>query len=236
VRIEGVYTFAASRELIWSLLHDPVTLRQSLPGCEEFEQIAASVYAATLHIQRGPFKGQYHGQVKIVSDELHGRCDLTLEGESPEGIVLGNGTLYLTEQDGYTSVQYEGDVEFTGQTAAESPRLLRTTANALIRQFFETLDRQVRIQTGTHTTSSAIQLPRTRRSGTIDMQDVVSEIKQDRRTTWLVLAVIAFVLLTFTGAFVILLLLIRWGKHLFDQRVATIVQAKQQDYEPVELV
>jgi len=235
VRIEGVYKFAASRELIWSLLHDPVTLRQSLPGCQEFEQIAASVYAATLHIQRGPFKGQYHGQVKIVSDELHGRCDLTLEGESPEGIVLGNGTLYLTEQNGYTSVQYEGDVEFTGQTAAESPRLLRTTANALIRQFFETLDRQVRIQTGTHTTNLAVQLPRTRRSGTIDVQDVVAEIKRDRRTISIVLALIAFVFLTFTGAFMILILLIRWGRRALDRRVATIVHAKQQEVDSLEL-
>lgn len=235
MRIEGIYTFTASRELVWSLLHDPVTIRQSLPGCDEFDQIAASVYIAALHIQRGPFKGQFRGQLKLENDELHNKSDFTLEGEGPEGIVLGSGTLSLNEQDGSTTVQYVGDVDFAGLTAAESPRMLMTTANALIRQFFEAIDRQVRIQTGIHTTSLAGELPRTRRSGTIDMQDVVVEIRQDRQTTLLVLALIAFVFLTFTGVFVILLLLIRWGKRTFDMRVATIVHAKQQESDPLEL-
>jgi hypothetical protein len=67
------------------------------------------------------------------------------------------------------------------------------------------------------------------------MQDVVAEIRQNRQTTWLVLALIAFLFLTFTGASVILLLLIRWGKRIFDRRVAMIVHAKQQEIDPLEL-
>jgi carbon monoxide dehydrogenase subunit G len=235
VRIEGVYTYAASRELVWSLLHDPVTIRQSLPGCDEFDQIAASVYVAALHIQRGPFKGQYRGQLKLMGYELHGRSDFTLEGEGPEGIVLGSGTVSLNEQDGSTTVQYVGDVDFAGITAMESPRMLKTTANALIRQFFEAIDRQVRIQTGIHTTSLDGQLPRTHYSDTIDLQDVAAKIKQDRQTTWLVLALVAFVFLTLSGAFMILLLMIRWGKRIFDRRVATSVYAKQHEIDPLEL-
>ena len=235
MRIEGVYTFTASRELVWSLLHDPVTIRQSLPGCDEFDQVAASVYVAALHIQRGPFKGQYRGQLKLVSDELRDRSDFTLEGEGPEGIILGSGAITLNEQDESTMVQYVGDVDFAGLTAVDSPRMLKTTANALIRQFFEAIDRQVRIQTGTQPTSLDGELPRTRRSGTIDMQDVVAEIRQNRQTTWLVLALITFILLTFTGAFVILLLLIRWGRRIFDRRVATIVHEKQQEIDSLEL-
>jgi carbon monoxide dehydrogenase subunit G len=134
VRIEGVYTFTASRELVWSLLHDPVTIKQSLPSCDEFDQIADSVYVAALHIQRGPFKGRYRGQLKLVSDELHDRSDFTLEGEGPEGFVLGSGTLSLNEQDGSTTVQYGGDVDFAGLTAVESPRMLKTTANSEFKQ------------------------------------------------------------------------------------------------------
>jgi carbon monoxide dehydrogenase subunit G len=235
VKIEGFYTFTASPELVWSLLHDPVTIRQSLPGCDEFDQISASEYVAALHIQRGPFKGQYRGQLKIVSDELHDRSDITLEGEGPEGIVLGSGTFSLNEKDGFTTVQYVGDVDFAGLTAVESPRMLKTTANALIRQFFEAIDQQVRIQTGIHTTSLTEEFPRTRRSGTRDMQDVIAEIRQDRQTVWLVLALISFLFLGFIGAFVILLLLIRWGKRTFDMRVATTVHAKQQERDSLEL-
>ena len=200
MRIEGIYTFAASRQLVWSLLHDPTVLRHSLPGCDTFDQSANTVYIAGLQIQRGPFKGQYRGQINLINDEAQGRCDITLEGTGPEGIIFGSGALYLSEKDESTTLRYEGDVDFSGPSAVKSSRMLRTTANALIRQFFEAFDRQVRIQTGIHTTTLSQQLPKTRRSGTIEMQDVVAEIKQDRQTTWIVLALIAFALLTFTGA------------------------------------
>lgn len=235
MRIEGIYSFPAPRELVWSLLHDLAILRQSLPGCEEFDQIANTVYVAALQIQRGPFKGQYRGEVKLIDDGLHDGYGLTLEGEGPDGFVSGSGTLSLDEQDGTTIVRYEGDVELADSTAAESPRMLRTTANALIRQFFEALDRQVKIQTGIHTTSLPGQLSQTRRSGTIAVQDAVAEIKQDRQTRRLVLALIAIAILTISGPILILLLLIRWGKRIFDRRIATAIQANQQDIDPLEL-
>lgn len=234
MRIEGIYTFAASRELVWSLLHDPTALRHSLPGCDAFDQTANAVYIAGLQIQRGPFKGQYRGQINLVNDEAQGRCDITLEGEGPEGVIVGSGALYLSEKDESTTVRYEGDVDYSGPSAVKSPRMLRTTANALIRQFFEAFDHQVRIQTGIHTTTLPQRHPRTRRSGTIEMQDVVAEIKQDRRTIWIVLALIAFTLLTITGAFVIVFVLIWWGKRLFDKRVAAGVHKHTQTLKAAE--
>ena len=235
MRIEGIYTFSASRELVWSLLHDPVSIKQALPGCDEFDQTANLEYVAAIHVQRGPFKGQYRGHVNLTDDESHDRCGLTLEGEGPNGAVLGSGTLSLDEQNGSTTVQYEGDVDYAGLSAVDSPRMLRTTANALIRQFFEDLDRQIQIQTGTHTTSLTGQHPRSRRTSTTDMKDIVAEIKGDRQTTWNVLALIVFVFFSITGAFVIFLLLIRWGKGIFDRRLTTIVHAKQQDIDPLEV-
>lgn len=234
MRIEGVYTYTAPRELVWSLLLDPNILKQSLPGCEEFDQITNTEYIAALQIQMGPFKGSYRGRVKRIDDGVHNEYGLTLEGEGPDGPVMASGTLALTAEDASTIIHYEGDVDFAGHTAAESPRMLRTTANALIRQFFEALDRQVKIQTGIHTTSLPGQRPQARRSGTIDVQDAIAEIKQDRRTRRLVLALIALAILMFSGPVVILVLLIRWGKRIFDRRVAAAIQANQQAIHPLE--
>lgn len=235
MRIEGVYLLSASHELVWSLLQDPVTIKQALPGCDEFDQIAPYEYTAALYLQRGPFKGNYRGQIESVPDELSHRFDLTLQGEGPDGAVLGTGKLFLTEQDRSTKVQYEGDVVFTGIAAEKSPRMLRTTTNALIRQFFESLDRQIRIQTGTHTTTLDEQLPRERRTGTIDMQDAIAGSMKDKQTARLVFSLIALVILTIFGAFTTLFLLVRWAKRTFDRRIVTIFHEKQQDKEPREL-
>ena len=36
--------------MVWSLLQDPVTIRQALPGCEAFDQTASTDYMAAIRI------------------------------------------------------------------------------------------------------------------------------------------------------------------------------------------
>ena len=231
MKIEGDFTFRASRELVWPLLHDPAAIRLALPGCEDIDQISLTDYIATLRIQNGPFKGRYRGQVQLIDDELHDRFTITVDGEGPEGTISGNGMLYLDEQDGSTTVHYAGDVDFTGPTAQESPRMIQTIANSLIRQFFEAIDYQVQIQTGIHTTSIAGGSSRGQPSGTRGVQDATAKAKRDRQTLSIVLALIAFTFFTFTGVFMILLILGRWGKRTFDRRVSATIHKQQQNNE-----
>jgi carbon monoxide dehydrogenase subunit G len=231
VKIEGDYTFRASRELVWSLLHDPATIRLALPGCEEIDQTAPADYIAALRVQNGPLKGRYRGQVQLIDAELHDRFAITVDGEGPDGTISGNGMLILNEQDGATTVQYAGDVEFSGPTAQESPRLIQTITNSLIRQFFEAVDYQVRIQTGIHTTSLPGTVSRAHPSGAAGAQDATARAKRDRQTIWIVVVLIAFTFFTFTGVFMILLLLVRWGKRTFDRRVLAAVHEQQQGSE-----
>ena len=229
MRIEGTYKFAAPRVRVWSMLHDPGTIQQALPGCMQVEQFTASDYAAAMHIQQGPFKGKYRGTVTLSGVEPNKGTDLLLEGQGPEGSIWGRGTLALDEKTEFTIVRYEGDVEIVGQKASQSPRLLETTAKSLIRQFFEAIDRQLRIQMGVHTTNGIEPLPRSRRSATADIQDLVAEVRQNRQTTIVVLLLFTLLFLMFMGGLLIVLLLIRWGTRIFDRRVASIIHERQKN-------
>jgi carbon monoxide dehydrogenase subunit G len=228
VKIEGTYTFPVTRDFVWMLLQDPVVIKRALPGCEEFDQIAASDFVVAMRIEHGPFKGLYQGHLQFISGDQADRFVMNVDGTGPEGAVRGQGMLHFDEQDGSTFVHYAGDVIYTGPIAEKSPRLVQTTANALIRQFFEAIDQQVQLQTGVHTTSLSDGALRARPSRSIDMEDVVAKIRQDRRTVWLVLILLAFAIFSMTGALVFLLLLVRWGKRLFDRRVAKAVQEHQE--------
>ncbi len=232
MKIEGNYTFKASRELVWSLLHDPATIRQALPGCEEFDQTSPSDYIAALRVQHGPFKGRYQGQVQLLDDEQNDRLAVTVDGEGPEGTISGHGMLYLDQGDGSTTIHYAGDVDFISQTAEESPRMLRTMANALIRQFLEALDKQVRLQTGVHTTHLPGDRVRSHpidREGTIDEK---AEMKQARQTLWIVLALITFTFFSLAGLILILFFVVRWGKRIFDRRVLAAIQQEKEKAQP----
>lgn len=229
MRIEGSHTFNAPRVRVWSILQDPETLQQALPGCEQIDQITAFDFAAIMHIHQGPFKGKYRGTVQLSNVEMDEAKEMILEGQGPEGSLWGRGTVALDEKDGRTTMRYEGDVEVTGHTASTSPRLLETTANSLIRQFFEAIDRQIQIQTGIHTTNGIESLPRSCGPGTIDLQDLVAEDKQARRTTIFVLVLFILLSLMTMGAIWIVVLLAKWGVRIFDRRVISIIHERNND-------
>ena len=229
MRIEGTHTFTAQRALVWSLLHNPEIIRRALPGCDYFEQLSSSEFTALLHIQEGPFNGEYNGTIRLSDSIAQEKFSLSLKGEGPEGSIWGEGHITLGEQDGQTTLYYEGELVASGRTVTNSPRLLRTTANALIRQFLEEVDRYIQIQTGIYTTEAVDPSLRNRRTGTIDMQDVVEDIKQNRRTTLIVLVLFAFASLMTVGAMAIAFVFVRWGMRLFRQYVTHVVQEGQQN-------
>lgn len=229
MKIEGTHIFAAPKALVWSLLHNPEIIRLAMPGCDQFDQISASEFAALLHIQEGPFNGEYSGTIKLTDNIIQEDFSLNINGVGPEGAIWGEGHITLSEHDEQTTLHYEGELVVSGRTVTDSPRLLRTTANALIRQFLEAVDRYIQIQTGIYTTEAVDPSLRNRRSGTIDMQDKIEEIRQNRRTTLIVVFLVALTSLMTIGATAIAFVIVRAGLRLFRQFVANVVQEEQQE-------
>jgi hypothetical protein len=211
------------------MLHDPRIIQKALPGCQAFDQISPSDFAATLHIQQGPLQGEYQGKIQLLDQQPNVWFSLSVNGTGFTGTISGKGRLQLAEKDGATVVEYAGNVDFLGPMSEHSHRILQTTANSLIRQFFEGIDREVQIQTGIHTTSLPDRPTLHRSTGTVKMQDTIAELKRDRQTVGIVLGLVAFTFFTFTGVLVILLLLIRWAKRAFNQQVARIVQEQEEN-------
>ena len=155
--------------------------------------------------------------------------NLSINGEGPEGAIWGNGHIVLSEQDGQTTLNYEGELVVSGRTVTDSPRLLRTTANALIRQFLEEVDRYIQIQTGVYTTEAVDRSLIDRQSSSSDLQDKIEEIKQNRQTTLIVLFLLALASLMIVGALAIAFVIMRWGLRLFRQYVVNVVLEGQQN-------
>ncbi len=229
MRIEGAHTFAATRAMIWSLLHDPVMISQAIPGCDTFEQISPSEYMGSLTIKKGPFSGEYKGTLK-VSDKVHNEAySLTLNGAGLEGSIWAEGHMTLKERNGNTTVIYEGEIVAGGSTVTASPRLLRTTANSLIRQFLTEIERHIQIQTGTYTTQIPTRPTDTRRTSRVDVRDKIQEIKQNRRTTAIVIILLLLAAFMTIGAAVIAILFIRFGLRLFRSYVKRVVHEERQN-------
>jgi carbon monoxide dehydrogenase subunit G len=217
VIISGSYTFNAPPDLVWSLLHNNETIRQVLPGCEHFHLHADGKYHVLLNTQSGPFSGGYEGVVTRLGERPNEEITLALTGSGPELALSGGGTLSLEEIDGQTLLQYEGDVDVSGQIPSRSPRLTRTTANYMVRSFMEALDQQLSQITGIPVGNgrpAAAPIPIERTTPTIGMEEFLAEVRRDRLVAVSVFFILLFLTFSAVGAIFLAFLLLRWLTRL----------------------
>src|SRR5262249_12049719 len=140
MKVEGNHVLKASRDVIWKLLSDPAVLQRCIPGCEKMEFAGEDSYDTTLDVGVGSIKGVYNGKVKIENKEPPVSYKMIVEGKGKPGFVKGTGVIQLSEQDGVTTVAYNGDVQVGGTVASVGQRMLQGAAKMTIGQFFTAVE------------------------------------------------------------------------------------------------
>lgn len=154
MRMEGRYTFAAGREVVWGLLYDPLVLERILPGCEAFEAVAANEYRITLFLRAGQISDRFVGTLRLDNVVPFTSFDFQADGESPNGLVNTRGRAYLEEGgSGQTVLCYEANLYVGGRLASVSGRLIETSARAFARRILEALESHVDMRTRIYTST-----------------------------------------------------------------------------------
>lgn len=228
MKIEGDYIFTASREIIWSMLLDPGMLCKTIPGCEHLDQLGSRQFDLAMHISKGPLVGQYNGIIDlrdvVECESLH----ITVVGSGPIGAIQAHGHIKLVDVgEKQICLVYQGELILDDNDLPQTPRLIRTTANAQLRKFFKALTVQIQIQTAVYTTYSkseplwetAVSGQRQKGKRTVDTRDKLREVSHNRRL--LVFAAIVAVLnmLALIGILVSGRTLIDWIRGYFAQQI-----------------
>jgi carbon monoxide dehydrogenase subunit G len=137
VKVAGAYRLAMPRERAYALLQDPVILARCMPGCESLEKIGEDEYAMRMKMVLAAVSGKFDGKVRITDAVPPSQFRLHVEGTGKIGFMKGDGLLSLTETEGATDVQYDGEVHVGGTIASVGQRLIDGTAKMLIKRFFE---------------------------------------------------------------------------------------------------
>jgi len=127
------------RERVYDLLHDPVVLARCMPGCESLDKIGDEEYAMKMKMVLASVSGLFQGKIRAAEPNPPESFRLVVEGTGKIGFMKGDGLLKLSEAEGGTKVDYEGDVQVGGTIAAVGQRLIDTTARMLIKRFFDKL-------------------------------------------------------------------------------------------------
>lgn len=143
MKVEGSYTFAAPRHVVWPMLLDPEVLANVMPGCEELKEVGENQYVGALKIKVGPVQGKFNGEITLTDITAPESYNMLVDGKGPAGFVKGEGGLRLEEDGGTTVMHYIGDAQVGGRIASVGQRLLDTSAKAIIRQSLDGLNQQI---------------------------------------------------------------------------------------------
>ncbi len=140
MKIDGSYTFNASRDKVWQVLLDPKVMAQCMPGCESMKEIGPDQYEATMKVGIASVKGTYKGKVSIKDKQPPAHYVLSGEGAGGPGFMQGDVSIDLAEKDGQTVLKYSTDAKVGGLIASVGQRMLNGVAKMMVDQFFRKME------------------------------------------------------------------------------------------------
>jgi carbon monoxide dehydrogenase subunit G len=144
LELKGKHKVALSREQVWCLLNDPAVLQEVIPGCESLNRVAEDKYELGLSLLIGSVSGNYKGSVELSDKKPLDYYDLTLVGEGSIGFVKGRAHFVLIEENGGTTITYDGEAEVGGLVAGVGNRVLGGVAKFMVGRFFKAFDKYIK--------------------------------------------------------------------------------------------
>jgi carbon monoxide dehydrogenase subunit G len=143
MRLEYSHSLQYSREKIWETLLDPQVLRRVLPGVETFDVVGAGQYEMVVALGVPAVKGTFRGSIAIEDEQFPSQYRLRGQGKGAPGWVRGSALIEFVPESDATRVALGADVQVGGRIAVVGQRALESVAKAMVRELFESLDREL---------------------------------------------------------------------------------------------
>src|SRR3954464_14342987 len=135
--MNGQVELAASREVVWAKLNDPVVLKSCIPGSEQFDRISETEFQAIATIKVGPVKARWKGKVRLSDLDPPNSYRISGEGEGGvAGFAKGGATVALSDKEGGTLLSYNVEAQIGGKLAQLGQRLVNSAAKKTADDFF----------------------------------------------------------------------------------------------------
>lgn len=174
MKIAGQQTYAAGREILWALLHDPVILPRLLPGCQSLEVTSTDQFRGTIAIRIGQVMETFEGDLVLEQVAPPRSFSFYAQGRNPDGALRCRGRISLqAEGPDSTTLVYEAEFDADGRPAQVSSRMHQTIAQSFARRSLEALQKQADIRTRVYTTTTERQPPPDAGRSTADVERLV---------------------------------------------------------------
>ena len=144
MQIRNEIKILAPREQVFQALLDVETLKKSIPGCENLEELENQKYTATILSKVGPLKIRFKGEAQLLEVLEPERYTIAGEGTGgAAGRAKVRAHVTLEELNESTLLKYDVNAEVGGKLAQLGGSLIKNTAEKLAMQFFQTFNDEV---------------------------------------------------------------------------------------------
>ena len=143
MRVQSLHTIPADRQRAFDTILSASALRGCIPGCESLEAAGEGRYRVTMNVGIGAVRGKYQATVDLSEVNSPESFRITVQGKGSSGTIRGDGLVRLTEVDGATQVEVDGQVQVSGVIARVGQRLLSGVSKSLLGRFFDCMTEKV---------------------------------------------------------------------------------------------
>ena len=136
MKLSGTYQINLEKQKVWEALNDPNILKESIPGCEEFNKDSDTKFTATARNKIGPFNASFTGNIELKDINPPNSYTIVGSGNSPVGFASGEADVKLEENENGTKLIYEVEANVGGKIAQVGSRLIDMTAKKMADTFF----------------------------------------------------------------------------------------------------
>ena len=139
MKLVHVHHFRLPRERVFAGLTDPAVLASCIDGCERLDEVAPGVYETSLKVGPGLLPGSYRARLELSQQRPPESLRMRVEGQGPPGFARADALIRLAESGGGTDLTGEGELTAGGLLAAMGPKLIESTAQKALADFFRRL-------------------------------------------------------------------------------------------------
>jgi carbon monoxide dehydrogenase subunit G len=144
----GQTQIRATRQKTWQFLMDPQRVATCGPGVQGVEIIDDDNYRITAKVGIGMITSTFRLDANVAEREGTERSVIVVKGQAPGTAVEARAEMRLLDDgDEATTMDWTADVRISGKLAAMGERIIRGTAERMIKQTFECI--QSRLETET---------------------------------------------------------------------------------------
>ncbi len=146
MKIEGEFTVAAPRTIVWRHITDPEIMGPCIPGCNSIEVTGPNTYLANVQIKLGPIKTKFNLEVEVIEEVEPDHVISRTRGEegSRASMVSAENVLRLSDADsGETRVYYSSEVSIVGRLGKYGHGVMKKVAKKLCDKFADNFRERV---------------------------------------------------------------------------------------------